>query len=187
MKKLRSWLARLKSWRNSLSQPRASYAAFTSGLRHRWTYFLTTLPDIADFLEPLERAISDVLIPALFEHQVAETKRVLLALPAPMGGLGLVDPVNQTRQECEASITANGPLVKQIAKQAVEPPNDENVAGAQRCARQEKADSARRDQEHVTNSLPLKTQQAVEFMNEKGASSCLSVIPLTLSRPRVPH
>ena len=64
------------------------------------------------------------------------------------------------------------------AKQAVEPPNDKYVAVAQRCARQEKADSARRDQEYVTNSLPLKTQRAVEFIKEKAASSCLSVIPL---------
>ena len=95
-----------------------------------------------------------------------------------MGGLGLVNPVNQSRQEYEASIKATGPLVKQIAKQAAEPPNDEDVAGAQRCTRQEKADSARRDQEYVTNSLPLKTQRAVEFIKEKAASSWLSVIPL---------
>ena len=43
------------------SQPKASYAAFTFGLRHNWTYFMRTLPDIKDLLEPLERAISDVL------------------------------------------------------------------------------------------------------------------------------
>ena len=58
------------------------------------------------------------------------------------------------------------------------PPNDGDVAGAQRCARQEKADSARRDLEYVTKSLYLKTQRAVEFIKEKGASSWLSVIPL---------
>ena len=68
--------------------------------------------------------------------------------------------------------------MRQIAKQAVEPPNDEDVAGAQRCARQEKADSARHDLKSVTTSLPLKTQRAVEFIKEKGASSWLSVIPL---------
>ena len=106
----------------AVSQPQASYVAFTFGLRHRWTYFLRTLPDIADLLEPLERAISDVLIPVLFEHQVAETERYLLALPVRMGGLGLVNPVNKSRQEYEASIKATGPLVKQITKQAVEPP-----------------------------------------------------------------
>ena len=156
-----------------MSQPQASYAAFTFGQRHRWTYFLRTLPDIAESLEPLERAISDVLIPALLEHQAPRQ-----SVPMRMGGLGLVNPVNQSRQEYEASIKATGPLVKQIAKKAVEPPNDEYVAVAQRCARQEKADSERRDQEYVTNSLPLKTQRAVEFIKEKAASSCLSVVPL---------
>ena len=79
------------------------------------------------------------------EHQVAETERDLLALPVRMGGLGLVNPVNQSRQEYEASIKATGPLVKQITKQAAEAPNDGDVTGAQQCARQEKADSARRD------------------------------------------
>ena len=56
------------------------------------------------------------------------------------------------------SIKATGPLVKQIAKQAVEQPNDEDAAGAQRCARQVKADSARRDQEHAANSLSFSTE-----------------------------
>ena len=177
--KVEDWVSQvIKLAEFAVSQPQASSAAFTFGLRHRWTYFLRTLPDIADLLEPLERAISLVLIPALLEHQVAETERDLLALPVRMGGLGLVNPVNQSRQEYEASIKATGPLFKQIAKQAAEPPNDEDVAGAQRCARQEKADSARRDQEYVTKSLPLKTQRAVEFIKEKGASSWLSVIPL---------
>ena len=48
----------------AISQPQASCAAFTFDLRHRWTYFLRTLPDIAELLEPLERAINEVLIPA---------------------------------------------------------------------------------------------------------------------------
>ena len=44
----------------AISQPQASYAAFTFGLRHRSTYFLRTLPDIAELLEPLKRAINEV-------------------------------------------------------------------------------------------------------------------------------
>ena len=80
-----------------------------------------------------------------------------------MGCLGLVNPVNQSRQEYEASKKATAPLMRQITKQAIEPPNDEDVAGAQRCARKEKADSARRDLESVTRLLLLKTQRAVEF------------------------
>ena len=52
----------------ALSQPQACYAAFTYGLKHRWTYFLRTLPDLEDLLAPLERAIADVLIPSIKGH-----------------------------------------------------------------------------------------------------------------------
>ena len=65
-------------------------------------------------LEPLERTISDVLIPALLEHQVAETECDLLALPVRMGGLGLVNLVSQSQNEYEVSIKATAPLVEQI-------------------------------------------------------------------------
>ena len=122
--KVEDWVGQvIKLAEFGLSPPKASYAAFTFGLRHWCTYFLKTLPDIADLLEPLERAISDVLIPALLEHQVTETERDLLALPVHMGGFGLESPVSQSRHEYEASIKATAPLVKQIDKQAVEPPN----------------------------------------------------------------
>ena len=57
------------------SQPQASYAAFTFGLRHRWTYFLRTSPDIECLLGPLERAIADSLIPALTGHTCTDTEQ----------------------------------------------------------------------------------------------------------------
>ena len=53
---------------------------------------MRTLPDIKDLLEPLERAISDVLIPSLTEHNCSVAERKLLALPARMGGLGMTNP-----------------------------------------------------------------------------------------------
>ena len=83
--KVEDWVSQvMKLAEFAVSQPQASYAAFTFGLRHRWTYLLRTLPDITD-LRPLERAISDVLIPALLEHQVTEKERDLLALSVRVG------------------------------------------------------------------------------------------------------
>jgi len=83
----------------------------TGGLRHRWTYFLRTLPNITNLLEPLERAITEVLIPALTDHQVTGDERALLALPVRRGALGLANPAESSPLEYEASITATGPLV----------------------------------------------------------------------------
>ena len=51
---------------------------------------MRTLPDIENLLQPLERAISDVLIPALIERNCSEAERDLVTLPVRMGDLGLI-------------------------------------------------------------------------------------------------
>lgn len=93
------------------SQPQASYAAFTFGLRHRRTYLMRTLPGIENLLQPLERAISDVLIPSLIERNCSEEERSLVALPVRMGGLGLINPSDTADAEYSASIRVSAPLV----------------------------------------------------------------------------
>ena len=79
----------------ALTQPQACYTAYTFGLKRRWTYFLRTLPDIHDVLEPLENAISQVLIPAITEHKCKQLDRDVLALPVRMGGLCFGNPLNK--------------------------------------------------------------------------------------------
>ena len=74
------------------ANPQASCTAFTIGSKHRWTYYLRTLPDIEELLEPLERAIGNVLIPAITGHTCTPAERELLALPVRLGGLGLTNP-----------------------------------------------------------------------------------------------
>ena len=53
---------------------------------------MRTLPDIENLLQPLECAISDVLIPLLIGRNCSEAERDLVALPVCMGGLGLINP-----------------------------------------------------------------------------------------------
>ena len=96
------------------ANPQASYAAFTIGLKHRWTYYLRTPPDIEDLLEPLERAIGNFFIPAMTGHICAPAERELLALPLRLGGLSLTNPCRNATKEYKASIRVTQPLVKQI-------------------------------------------------------------------------
>ena len=117
--KVEEWVAQVaRLAKFATTQPQSSYAAFVFGLRHRWTYFLRTLPDIAPFLEPLEHAIADLLVPAITEHVTTQEERDLLELPIRLGGLGLVNPVRIASQEYEASVKITGPLVRQIVEQA---------------------------------------------------------------------
>ena len=52
----------LHSWKNQLEilskiaeiQPQAAYSAYMFGFKHKFTFFLRTVPDIADYLLPIE-------------------------------------------------------------------------------------------------------------------------------------
>ena len=128
--------------RNALSllcrSPRAYYAAFTYGLKHRWTYFLRTLPDLKDLLAHLEQAIVDVLIPSIRGHYCTQDELELLALPVRMGGTGLTNPSQEAASEYVASANISGPLAQQIKSQVHEPPEENEIHAVQRELRQVK-------------------------------------------------
>ena len=110
-KKVEEWVSEgVKLSKFAKTEPQASYAAFSFGLKHRWTYFMRTLADIEDLLEPLERAIADVFISSLTESNCTQKERDLLALPVRMGGLGLTNTVQTARSEYSASIKISAPL-----------------------------------------------------------------------------
>ena len=69
---------------------------------------LRTLPNIEDFLKPLERAISDVLIPSMVDHKCTELERDILSLPVRLGGLGFTS--QSANAEFQASVKVNAPL-----------------------------------------------------------------------------
>ena len=177
--KIEEWVAQVTRLAEfATTQPQSSYAAFVFGLRHRWTYLLRTLPGLAPFLEPLERAIADLLVPAITEHATTQEERDLLELPVRLGGLGLINPARTASQEYEASVKITGPLVRQIIKQAQEPPDETEIKTLQANARREKDELLKRQCEQVRESLSSKTERAVELAAEKGASNWLTVIPI---------
>ena len=74
--------------------------------------------DIQDLLEPLEKAISQILIPAITDHQCNPLDRDILALPASLGGMGLENPSHEAEREYAPSKRATAPLVDQIVAQS---------------------------------------------------------------------
>ena len=119
----------------ALSQPQASYAAYIFGLKHRWTYFLRTLPDIQDLLEPLEKAISQILIPAITDRQCNPLYRDILALPARLGGLSLENPSHEAEREYASSKRVTAPLVDHIVAQLHQLPDESHIKSAQQAVR----------------------------------------------------
>ncbi len=70
----------------AVTQPHAAYAAFTHGLKHKWTYLIRTIPDL---LQPLEDVIRHKFLPSLTGQSAIN--RELMALPIRHGGLGIIN------------------------------------------------------------------------------------------------
>ena len=107
---------------------------------------------------------------------MTQEERDLLELRVCLSGLGLVNPARIASQEYEASVKITGPLVRQIVEQAHKPPDETEIKTLQTSARREKDEWLKMQCEQVGESLPGKTERAVEQALEKGASNWLTVI-----------
>ena len=98
-----------------------------------------TLPDIQDLLEPLENAISHMLIPSITDRKCNQLDRNILALPVRLGGLGLGNPSLEARREYASSVKVTKPLVEQIVSQSHQLPEDSLIKLAQQEVRSERS------------------------------------------------
>ena len=77
-----------------------------------------TIPNIGHLLQPLEELLRTKFIPSLTGRAApSDLERELLALPAHLGGLGLLNPSNLSTTEYSASMKVTQPLVDHIIKQ----------------------------------------------------------------------
>ena len=77
----------------SVTQPHAAYAAFVHGVVSKWNYLVRCLPNLCDFLLPLEEIIRIKFLPNLTgQCSFSDMERDLLSLPPRLGGLGVINP-----------------------------------------------------------------------------------------------
>ena len=173
-------------WQNELqvlckigkTQP---HAAFTHGLVYKFNFMCKTTPNIEDFLQPLEDCIRFNFIPSLCGRAPPnDVERKLLALPARLGRLGLVNPTSLSSLEYQASVKVTSPLCELILHS--EKHDKFTAANTQISAKGEiiklKCNSLSSCASELKFSLPNSLQHAMALAQEKGASSWLTTIPL---------
>jgi hypothetical protein len=178
----------VKEWTKQLSnlvefaksQPHAAYAAYTHGFKHKFTYFLRTIPEIVDLLYPIDDMITEHFIPTLFGCPISELERKIIALPVKYGGLGIQMLADLAPFEFQASTTVTRPLVDEMHKQNGEVPGDIEVA----IKRLLDPILESKDKAYQEKLLLLETscsnqqKRLLVQAQEKGASSWLNVLPL---------
>ncbi|EJK55331.1 hypothetical protein THAOC_24945, partial [Thalassiosira oceanica] len=103
------------------THPQSAHAAFTFCLQHKWMYMCRVIPGIAQLLEPLERVIREVWIPALLgsppeELHRANVSRELLANAVRNGGLGIRNPIDTVERQHTTLISVTLTLVESIVR-----------------------------------------------------------------------
>ena len=115
--KIAPWMKQIQQLAEfAQSQPHAAHAAFTHSLINRWIYVTRVCVNLTEeAMEPMEKEIAQHLIPSLTGQPAPNgTIRALLALPARLGGLGLINPATL---KCTASKEICAPLVRLIIKE----------------------------------------------------------------------
>ena len=179
-KKIAKWQAEVEKLAEiAKTEPQAAYAAYIHGEQHRFSYFLRTIPGMSDLLEPLDRAITERLIPAMLGRQsISETERSMYALPIRNGGLGIPVVGEIAQNEFETSLQVTAPLATIMALQSIDLPDISQVAECRSTMRTQKAACEKENTEAVEQSLSPPTLRALIQAQEKGASSWLSAMPL---------
>ena len=166
----------------SVTHPHAAYAAFTHGFIGKWNYLMRCIPNIEDFVAPLETIVRKHFLPNLTgQPSFNDTERKLFSLPARFGGLGVGDPSQYSTFQYSASVAITAPLVQLILRQSSAPPAD--VWCDQLEAKQHIVAEHHRSLTELRDGLLLllssSLHRSVLLSCESGSSSWLRALPLT--------
>ena len=166
------------------TQPHAAYAAFTHGLSSKWNYLLRVIDweedQLDGVLEPLERAIHSHFIPALTGQPApGEYMREMFALPARLGGLGLMNPAASKKEQRAASHQISAPLVDRIINQDHQLGDCHSVQQSiKKRTQHAKYTKQKEDAKELQHNLSIPLQRSIELSQEKGASTWLTALPI---------
>jgi hypothetical protein len=161
-------------------EPQAAYSVFTAGFRHKLTYFIRTIPNVAELVKPIDDIINNKFLPALTERQaISRIDRKLIALPVKLGGLGIPIFSESCVTEFENSRFISKYLIDKIVAQdptyVVNAQRDREITATVRIQKEQ------RDKEslaEVRTTMSKAKLRANDIAQQKGASAWLTALPL---------
>ena len=117
--KVNDWIQDLKLLSDiAKAQPHAAYAAFTHGFVHKFSFLCRTVLNLDSLLCPLEVCIRSILLPSLTGRAPSNDVICdLIALPARLGGLGIINPTTLSQSEFHALTLISALLTTLITAQ----------------------------------------------------------------------
>ena len=180
---------KIESWRNSINllaevaktQPHAAHAGYFHGLRSKWVFLQRAMASIAGSLDPLEKAVNEKLIPAIFgiDSAVSVLDRDLIALPGGFSGMGLDNPTKSAPHHYRTSRILSKQHVELILTSQRELKVDQEKQKTLKVQlKQEKEDALEEEYQRIYLLAPDHLAKSMELAKEKGASALVTTLPL---------
>ena len=164
----------------AISEPQLAYAAYIYGTSRRWQFVCRTTPGISEVMVNLETLIRKKLLPAILgcDH-ISDQLRVILQLPARMGGMGFLNPSLEADSELSNSKDITAQLVEFIYQQKdqmeIDASRQEDVMKEMRRMKEERQKNL---EVMVHSVIDEKMKRLLQLSAEKGASAWLTSLPL---------
>ena len=175
------WVAEMENLSKvARSEPQAAYSLFTSGFRHKITYFIRVIPNLQEVLKPLDDVIDNKFIPAITEgHFCSTIERQLFTLPVRLGGMGIPIFSELSGIEYANSRNATAELRSKIVQQdnqyEINMVRDREINNTITKAKDE---LERNKLKEIRKEMNRELIRANDLAQLKGASAWLNALPL---------
>jgi hypothetical protein len=166
--------------RVATQQPQAAFSALARSLQNEWGYLQRVIPDCGDLFRPLESALAENFLPALFGDTVTAEERTLFTLPANHGGLGIPDPTQSAQIAFNASLAMTQTIGDSIKRQRVFHVADHkrHLAQTRNATKSLKLESDKVSFGVLIGSFPRHRRRAIEQLPIQKTSAWLTALPL---------
>ena len=153
----------------------------TKSLQHQWTFFQRVIPDIAHLFSPVESAIAEHFVPAIYSEKVSASVRTLSSLPVRCAGIAITNPVTTSQSNYVASTIVCSHLIQAIQGKSEFCEMSHNGCLLSRFKSAEmRVDAADEAHRILLETLPLpRDRRAIERGCKTG--SFLSAVPSTIN------
>ena len=165
----------------AVSQPHAAYSAFTHGVRHKFTYFMRTLEGLENYLDPIDKIITNEFLPTLLGCPVSPFERQLMSLPVKYGGLGIPILTKLAVKEYSTSVKVTKQLVDKMEAQCsgMDMSSDDIPARDElKVILEQRIKDYEEQRSSLINQCDKRTARIIEQSQESGSSNWLSCVPL---------
>jgi hypothetical protein len=175
--KVKEWVQEINNLdKAATEEPHLAYFVYTRILQNKWLFVLRTIKGIAEHLHPLEEAIRGFCNTITSRHLTDDERRVL-ELPCNVGGLGILNPIDEADRQYQNSRALSDRLCKAIL--AKEDLVNYGNGDVMKQIKSHNVENHRLKRDGIYENSSTEIKRCLDLLQPKGTSIWLTSYPST--------